>query len=134
MKLAGKSIEQIRSTYSRHPDQTLIQAEIDEVFGRTYTNSWDFTVEFFRECAVNIAGVPAGDTDTGAYCFQNAMLSGLAQEHQAAGKSKAQAIESLPIKGSTPTLLVSQVYAAKRTRAEAMMNAWEICMKPMVAR
>jgi hypothetical protein len=132
MKLAGKTKEQVRATYASHPNPTLILAEIDEVFGRKFTHTWNFTVDFFRECAVNVAKLRAESTGTAAYCLQNAMLSGLAQEQKAAGRSKQQAVDGLPIKGDTPTALVNKVYAGDQTRAAAMMSAWNDCVDPMV--
>ena len=104
------------------------------MFAGTYTNAWDYSVQFFRDCAVNVADVAAGSTDTGAYCMQNAMLSGLAQEYRAAGRSKKEAYESLPIKGDTPKSLVDTVFAGKQDRAKAMLEAWNACMAPVTSK
>lgn len=134
MKLAGKSKDEVRQTYAKHPNPTLINAEIDEVFSNTFSGAWDYSVQFFRDCAVNLANVAPGSTDTGAYCMQNAMLSSQAQEYKAAGKSKKQAYQSLPIPGATPKSLVDKVYAGHDDRANAMLNAWNSCMAPVTDR
>jgi hypothetical protein len=134
MKLAGKSKEEVRKSYANHPNPTLITAEIDEVFSNSISRAWDYSVQFFRDCAVNVANVATASTDTGAYCMQNAMLSGLAQEHKAAGMSKKQAYESLPIPGETPKALVDAVYKNSDDRANAMLNAWNTCIAPVTNR
>ena len=134
MKASGKTREQIRATYANHPNPTLINAEIDEVYGATFTHVWDYSVQFFRECAVNVGQVAADSTDTGAYCVQNAMMSSQAQEYRAAGKTKQEAYASLPIKGDKPKSLVDTVYAGNLDRAHTMLDAWNTCIAPMTVK
>jgi hypothetical protein len=128
MKLAGKTRDQVRQFYARHPNQKLITAEIDKVYSGTFTRAWDYSVQFFRDCAVHVGNVAPGATDTAAYCMQNAMLSGVAQEYKAAGKSQQQAYAGLPIQGDTPKSLVETVYANQDDRSGAMLRAWNSCI------
>jgi hypothetical protein len=131
MKVSGKTKDQIRAAYANHPNPTLIAAEIDEVYGATYTHPWDYSVQFFRDCAVNVAKVAADSTDTGAYCVQNAMISSLAQEYRAAGKTKQEAYADLPLQGDKPKSLVDTVYAGNQDHAHTMLGAWDACIAPM---
>jgi hypothetical protein len=130
-KVAGIKKEQVAAYYAKQPNTELTSAAIEKVYGDTFTYPWDYSVSFFQECALNIAHIQPKASELGAYCMQNSMLSGLAQEHKAAGKTREQTYELLPLKGDTPRQMVDAVYAKPQTRAVAMMAAWDDCMAPI---
>jgi hypothetical protein len=116
------------------PNTELTFAAVEKVYGDTFTHSWDYSVSFFQECALNIAHIPPESSKLAAYCMQNSMLAGLAQEYKAAGKTKAQAYELLPLKGNTPKAMDDAVYAKSQTRAVATMDAWDDCIGPITGK
>jgi hypothetical protein len=133
-KLAGVKQEEVKAYYAKHPNTELTFAAVDKVYGDTFTHSWDYSVSFFQECALNIAHIPNESSKLGAYCMQNSMLASLAQEYKAAGKTKAQAYELLPVKGNMPKTVVDAVYAKSKTRAVAGMDAWNDCIGPITGK
>jgi hypothetical protein len=46
-----------------------------KVYGENVSNTWDYTVNFYKECAVNMVNMQAPHSDMATYCMQNVMIS-----------------------------------------------------------
>jgi len=133
-KQSGMSKDEVTKVYAKHPNQELVTAGIEKVYEDKFTHSWDYTVDLFRECAPTIANVPAARAETAAYCMQRSMIAGIAQENRAAGMTEANSYAGMPLPGDTTRGIVTKIYRGSKNRAEATLEAWDDCMKPVIRR
>jgi hypothetical protein len=139
-KLSGVDRETVRAYYatktkeqSAKQNMELYNAAIEKTYAEPFSNSWDYSVSFFRECALNMAQVKAERSNLAAYCMQNAMLAELAHGAKEAGETKEKAYAASPLKGNSPKAVYDNVYAKNQTRVDAMLGAWNACMAPITA-
>jgi hypothetical protein len=130
-KLTQEPIEIVKAYYATQPNAGLTVPTVDKVYADTFTHWWDYTVSFFRECAENLAGVAGTRGDLAAYCMQNGMIAGIAQEFRAAGKPKPDAYSQFQGMGTTPREIVDRVYGKSASRAEEQLAEWNNCMDPI---
>jgi hypothetical protein len=128
-KLRGAPIERVKSQYDSKPNTRLHLATVDKVYGASFTSAWDYTVSFFKECAQELAHVPASRADMAAYCMQNGMIADVAHTYKNSGAPREKAYTHFAQFGSkTPKSIVDWVYASSKGRAEIKLEVWNTCM------
>jgi hypothetical protein len=139
-KLKGVTIEAAKKHYDEvlaaYP-QTRVMAQhiVDKVYSDTFQNAWSYAVTFYEDCAKNIADVPANRTSLATYCMQNAMIGMTTQSYKDAGLPVQKAYDYFA-KFTAPTVksIIDKVYAESKTRSDAGMEEWKICMEPLMGR
>lgn len=134
-KLKGVSLEEAKKRYGGKldgPAKDLPLRVIDKVYSDKFSNSWDYAVSFYRECAQNVADVPQDRSGMATYCMQNSMIGMTAQEYKEAGLPAEKATEHFAkFKADAPKLVIGWVYANSWTRADAGMEVWKTCAQPL---
>lgn len=130
-KILGASSAEIKSEYSNTSQAQVTVPLVDKVFEDKPSNSWDYSISFFKECALNIAAVPEEKMNTASYCMMNAMIASISGFKKEAGipREEAQSIFS-GFNSSTPASIVNDVYNENRSRAEGVLFTWNSCIKP----
>lgn len=133
-KLAGKSIDEVKQQYAGRPASALTGPLVDKIYGEHVSNAWDYTVVFYRDCAVNIASVQAPRSDIATYCMQNVMIATTAHSLKESGAPKETAYERFAKMGATPRGIVDDVYGQTAARADVVTRTWNSCMNPFTNR
>jgi hypothetical protein len=132
-KVAGKPIDEVKALYKRGPQPTVTEALVDKVYGENTSNTWDYTVGFYKECAVNMVNMQAPRSDMAAYCMQNVMIATTAYGQKEARLPKETAYKRFAAMGDTPRRIVDNVYEQSGTRTETAMKTWNSCMASLTA-
>ena len=132
-KVAGKSIDEVKALYRQGPQSTLTLALVDKVYGENISHTWDYTVSFYKECAVNMANIPPPRSDMATYCMQNVLIASTAYNLKAAGLPKETTYKRFDKMGETPKHIVDEVYGQSGTRTEVTLKTWNSCMAPLTA-
>ena len=137
-KLNGVSQEDAKKHYDgrlegRMKDLALLV--VNQVYKDSFTNAWDYAVSFYGECAQNIADVGKDRSNLANYCMQNSMIGMTAAEYRISGQPVEDAYRHLGKLGAkaTPRSIIDRVYAGSKSRAEAGLDEWQSCMKPLVS-
>lgn len=134
MKLNGQSQEFAKSHYSLTPDSQLAVQLVDKVYAEKSTPIWDYSVNFFRECGQNLAEVPPDRISLAAFCWQNAMIAGIAREQSAAGTAREKVYDEFSGLGPSARAVIDRAYEGTRSRADQQLTEWNHCMQPITAR
>ena len=137
-KLNGVSLEDAKKHYDgrlegRTKDLALLV--VNQVYKDSFTNAWDYAVSFYGECAQNIADVGKDRSKLANYCMQNSMIGMTAAEYRIGGEPVANAYRYFGKLGAeaTPRSIVDRIYAGSKSRAEAGIDEWTSCMKPLIS-
>jgi hypothetical protein len=136
-KLNGVSLEDAKKHYDgrlegRMKDLALLV--VNQVYKDSFTNAWDYAVSFYAECAQNIADVGKDRSGLANYCMQNSMIGATAAEYRISGQPVKDAYQYFGKLGAeaTPRSIIDRVYAGSKSRAEAGLDEWQSCAKPLV--
>ena len=94
-KSEGTPIAQMKSFYANKEGASLNFATVDKVYADKVPGVWEYSVSFFKECALNLANVPANRVNFAAYCLQRSMIADAAYGYKVAGSSKQAAQQAL---------------------------------------
>lgn len=130
-KATGKPIDEVKALYKQGPQSKMTAALVDKVYGENASNTWDYTVNFYKECAVNMVNMQAPRSDMATYCMQNVMISTTAYNLKEAGLPKETTYKRFDKMGDTPRQIVDDVYRQSGTRTEAATRTWNSCMAPL---
>ncbi len=131
-KMAGKPIDAVKARYKQGPQATVTEALVDKVYGENVSNAWDYSVNFYKECAANMANMQAPRSDMATYCMQNVMIATTAYSLKEAGVPKEASYSRFDKMGNTPRRIVDDVYGQQSgTRTDAAMKTWNACMAPL---
>lgn len=72
-KTAGKPIDEIKALYKQGPQSKMTVALVDKVYSENVSNTWDYTVNFYRECAVNMVNMPSPRGDMATRTWNSCM-------------------------------------------------------------
>jgi len=129
-KLKGTPKQQLLDYYANKPSEQLQSATVNKVYAANFTNAWDYTVSFFDECALNLAGVTKQRVNFASFCSQNALIANAAYLHKQSGRTKEYSLQHFSIfKSKTPLEIVERVYASSRNRSEVKLDEWNRCME-----
>jgi len=138
-KLDNVPLEEVKSRYASLPDASVAKmgaATADKVYAETVTSWWTYEVSFFEECALNLAGVPAGRVGPANRCLQDNMVADEAYGFKSLHTPKAEALAYLArfgIKGPIPEAIVGGVYATEKERPQIKLELWNLCMSQYAA-
>jgi hypothetical protein len=132
-KMAGRSMAEVKALYETGPQSTVLQSLVDKIYGENVSNTWDYTVSFYMECAVNMANIQAPRSNMAAYCMQNVMIATMAHTLREAKIPKETAYQRFDRMGATPRRIIDEVYGQSSTRTEIAMRTWSSCMAPLTA-
>lgn len=128
-KLKHRPKLQLLDYYESRPNAKLNIAMVNKVYADHFTHAWDYTVNFFNECAARMADVAANRVGFASYCEQNTLIADLAYGYKHYGYPKQQAYQQFAVfKSKTPKRIVDQVYASNKSRAEIKLGVWNSCM------
>jgi hypothetical protein len=130
-KLAGRSAEDVKIEYRGRPASELTIPMIDKVYEDQFSNSWDYVVSFYRECALNMADLPEKRSDMAAYCMQNSMIASIAKEFKSGNAPREKAYQYFEKMPNSAKMIVDEVYAQSQTRNEIVRSVWQSCMDPI---
>lgn len=134
-KSEGTPIAQMKSFYANKEGSSLNLATVDKVYADKVPGVWEYSVSFFKECALNLANVPADRANFSAYCMQRSMIADVAHGHRVAGSSKQTAQQALSgFKGQTTLIIIDNVYASNKGRVQEKLDEWNLCMDPITAK
>ena len=135
-KLNGVSLEDAKKHYDgrlegRMKDLALLV--VNQVYKDSFTSAWDYSVSFYGECAQNIADVGKDRSKLANYCMQNSMIGMTAADYRISGQPVENAYQYFGKLGAeaTPRAVIDRVYAGSKSRAEAGVDEWQFCMKPL---
>ncbi len=133
-KLRGAPKDALLKFYDGKEHSRLNKATVEKVYGDRFTYAWDYTVEFFSECALNLAGVERKRANLASYCAQNSMIANVAHAYKASGADKQRAYSHFSkLQSKTPNEIIDRVYASSKSRAELMLGEWNSCMSRLTA-
>lgn len=135
-KLNGVSLEDAKKQYDgrlegRMKDLALLV--VNQMYKDSFTSAWDYTVSFYGECAQNIADIGKDRSNLANYCMQRSMIGMTAADYRISGQPVENAYRDFGKLGAeaTPRAVVDRVYTGSKSRAEAGVDEWQICMKPL---
>jgi len=131
LRLKGRSLADVKSLYDATETAKLMLPLVDKVYGDKVPNAWEYAVAFFSECALNMGDVPASRSGLAGYCMQNGMIASIAARYRDGETPKNWVYEQFAPLGETPKGIIDRVYAASKSRAEAELDAWKVCMAPI---
>lgn len=133
-KLRGRPLQDVKASYASKANAQVTVPLVEKVYGDTFRLPSDYSVDFFKECAHNMANVAPQRVSLAAYCMQNGMIAGVAQTYRDAGLPKERAYQRFArFEGDTPKSIIDSVYARSVTRSEAMLDTWHACMAPLTS-
>lgn len=137
-KLNGVNIEDAKKHYDGRLEGALKDLTlhiVDTVYNDSFTNAWDYAVSFYGECAQNVAKVGKDRSGLANYCMQNSMIGMTAAEYRTSGQPVEKAYQYFGKLGAEPTLrsVIDRVYAGSKSRADAGVDEWQSCMKPLIS-
>lgn len=128
-KLKSVPKEQLINYYTSRNNSRLNIATVEKVYAENFTNAWDYTIGFFDECALNLAGVPASRVNFARYCAQNTLIVDVAYSNKKYGYAKEHAYKQFAkFKSKTPYEIVDMVYSSSASRTEIKLDVWNACM------
>ena len=135
-KLSGVSLADAKKRYDGRLEgrvKDLALLVVGQVYKDSFTNAWDYAVSFYSECAQNIANVAKDRSSMANYCMQNSMIGMTASEYRNGGQPVEKAYQYFGKLGAeaTPRSIIDRVYAGSKSRAEAGLDEWQSCMKPL---
>ncbi|QGX41029.1 hypothetical protein [Permianibacter aggregans] len=134
-KAAGESEESVRNSYSAASTAKLLVPVVEKVFEDSFSNSFDYAVSFFTECAQNVANVAQERSKDAAYCTMNGLIAARALEDKEAGRSKEEAYKfGAQFNSKTPTMIVDEIYQSNKPRTKPVLSVWNECIGPMSAK
>ncbi len=126
---SGVTREKMRAVYAGASVERLATATVDKVYKDDFQFPWDYAVGFFKECAWEMAKVPAERVELAAYCEQNVMIAAAAYDQKRTGAAREKVYERFAaFKTETPRQVIDRVYASDRPRGEALMGEWNSCI------
>jgi hypothetical protein len=133
-KLSGAPMEQMKSYYSSKANSRLHLATVEKVYAESFTSAWDYTVSFFKECAQEVANVPASRVNMAAYCMQNGLIADVAHAYKSSGAPREKAYAHFAqFNSKTPKSIVDWVYASSQGRVEMKLEVWNTCMSEITS-
>jgi hypothetical protein len=135
-KLNGVSLEDAKKQYDGRVEgrmKDLALLVVNQVYKDSFTSAWDYTVSFYGECAQNIADVGKDRSKLANYCMQRSMIEMTAADYRISGQPVENAYRDFGKLGAqaTPRAVIDRVYAGSKSRAEAGVDEWQVCMKPL---
>jgi hypothetical protein len=128
-KLKGTPKATIQQFYFGKPQSVLNLATVDKVYNETVTSVWDYSVNFFNECANNLAKVPAARINMASYCMQNQLIADVTHAYKTAGAPKDDAYTHFEkFNPKTTHSIIDKVYSSSQTRADIKLEIWNSCM------
>lgn len=134
-KLAGTPAETLKAHYLSRLDPAkgrLMASEVDTIYAADFTDPFAYTATFFRECALNVVGVPEERSKSAAFCTLNAVIGDIAAQDKQAGQPKSVPYAYFaPLHSKTPDEIIDRVYAQSMRTAEVPLSVWNSCMAPI---
>ncbi len=128
-KMKGTSKKELLNFYRSRNNAKMNIATVNKVYSTKFTNTWDYSVSFFKECSLNLAGVPSSRINFASYCLQNTLIANIAHAFKKNGEAKKLAYKVFAkFKSKTPNKIVDKVYSSSMSRSEAKLDAWNSCM------
>ena len=129
VKFQGKPKELLKTLYKNNPNSNTILALIDKVYKEESNHVWQYSLDFFNDCAINVAGISKDRLKFADYCNQNHMVAGVAYLFKSKKKSKDKAYDYFAKYNSkTVNGIIDNVYNANGDRAEITMGIWNNCI------
>ena len=132
-KLQGATATEIR----RPPNQDASMKEMHEamvakVYEDSFASARGYAVDFFGDCAHEVAKVSGEQARFGVSCYQDAQLALDTVDLRIQGHSKRGIIKQFSaMKGERSWKVIDKAWAAKKSRSDAASDAWKQCMKPV---
>ena len=131
-KLKGTPKQQLLDQYPDKERSKMHIATIERTYADQLNNPWQYTINFFEQCAERLAEVDAARVNHGSYCHQNAMIAGEAQK----GRQRDWPIDKMTAVFSsynspTPGEIVERIYASELSRSQAKLSEWQRCITPI---
>jgi hypothetical protein len=130
-KTSGRPIDEVKALYKQRPQSTVTEKLVEKVYSENVSNTWDYTVSFYKECAANMVNMQAPRSNTATFCMQNVMIATTAYSLKEAGLPKETSYKRFDKMGDTPRQIIDDVYGQSGTRTEAAMKTWNSCMAPL---
>ena len=129
-KLRHMKMDYLIDFYSKKKNSRLNIATVKKVYSENFKNSWDYTVKFFNECALNLAGVTAKRVNFASYCAQNTLIAHTAYNNKKSRRSKENTYKIFEkFNSKAPNKIIDQVYSSSKSRAEIKLDVWNNCMR-----
>lgn len=128
-KLQNVPKSKLIDIYKSKLNAQLNLATVNKVYATQFKNSWEYTVSFFNECALNLANVPKTSVNFASYCLQNSMIADVAHSYKVSGAPKSKAYAHFAgFNTKTPNRIIDEVYASAKGRVAVKMATWNSCM------
>jgi hypothetical protein len=133
-KLQGATaLELKRREYPDAEMKEIYNATVDKVYEDTFTSVWDYSVGFFGYCARDIAMVSEAQAVFGAGCYKNSQVAAETVDLRLKGLSKKDVTSHFSsLKSDMPKEVVDKTWAGDQDRSTAALDAWDLCMKPVM--
>lgn len=114
-------------------NKKLLQAMIDRTYNAEIKNAWDYTINTFRDCGVQLAGLDVKHVEPAGYCMQTVLITSTAFAFKKINAPKEEAYKKFSKFGNTEVIhgYIDSVYNASGNRGDALSSAWKKCMAPI---
>lgn len=130
-KKGGVSREEVVKRYAGTPRDQLAVATVNKVYEDDAQKPWEYAVALFKECATELAHVPADRSGMASFCQQNSMIARTAASYRDRGRPQDEAVaEFAAIKSKTPGEVVGRVFASKASAGEVTLAEFQACLAP----
>ncbi len=104
-------------------------ALVEKIYNTEFKNGWDYTILFFDECALQMAGVPKNRIHFASFCARNALIADVAFAYKKYGVPKTDVYKQFKkYNEKTSREIIDRVYASSKSRALVKLDEWNSCM------
>lgn len=128
-KLNKVPLEEVKAFYTAKANEKLNIEFADTVYADTFTSPSEYTLAFFRKCAIDLAEVPIARVTEAKYCANSTLIADLAHAYKISGASKQAAYAQIaPKNQAMPRMIVDRIYASRKDRARDKLDTWVWCV------
>lgn len=107
---------------------------VDGIYKDKFKSAWDYSIDFFKDCAGRIAAVHSPRVQYASFCNQNSFIADVAYSFKEQGKPKTDAYKYFEkYKSKIPNTVIDSVYQYAKDRKSARVRIWSGCMKSRIA-
>jgi hypothetical protein len=131
-KLQGEPADRVKAGYAGDPRGPVLVPLVDQVYGDSFTDTWDYTGGFYSDCAASIGHLSVEQSQASMPCLYPALVTAVARDAREAGIGKPQVQAQFASHADLAQAAIDAVYApAAVPQKSVVMDDWNSCMDPL---